>query len=155
MRLVLAPELPLSLMQRWAVDAEATGIWTQHRSEVFPLPMLPERHLEDICIAVAEERKPPYWLDFGIAQLPNRSWYEWHWQRGIDPDRDRRRAMPAALRAFIIDRDGLVCGICTLQVERRDVHIDHIHPVSRGGTNDPDNLRVTHSRCNIRKGAKV
>lgn len=31
--------------------------------------------------------------------------------------------------------------------------IDHVHPVSRGGGNTPDNIRVTCVRCNQRKKA--
>ncbi len=32
-------------------------------------------------------------------------------------------------------------------------HIDHKMPVSRGGTNDIENLQLTCPRCNMRKGA--
>ncbi len=56
------------------------------------------------------------------------------------------------LRLIVISRDGLVCGICGGEVAPDDVHIDHIQPVSRGGSNDLDNLQVTHSVCNKRKG---
>ena len=47
------------------------------------------------------------------------------------------------------------CGICHGEVKPSDVHLDHIHPFSKGGRTNAENLRVTHSRCNIRKGAKV
>jgi HNH endonuclease len=67
----------------------------------------------------------------------------------------RRRHLPTQLRITIIERDGLVCGLCRGEVEPGDVHIDHIHPVSLGGTDDPDNLQVTHSICNLIKGARV
>lgn len=32
--------------------------------------------------------------------------------------------------------------------------IDHIIPIAKGGTNDPDNLRVMCSLCNDHKGAR-
>jgi 5-methylcytosine-specific restriction endonuclease McrA len=35
------------------------------------------------------------------------------------------------------------------------VHIDHIFPLVLGGETTLGNLRVTHSICNIRKGARV
>jgi 5-methylcytosine-specific restriction endonuclease McrA len=63
--------------------------------------------------------------------------------------------LPRWLRELVIERDGYLCGICALDVDPLDVHLDHIFPVSKGGDDHPDNLRVTHSICNIKKGAKV
>jgi 5-methylcytosine-specific restriction endonuclease McrA len=34
-------------------------------------------------------------------------------------------------------------------------HLDHIHPLARGGSHTMDNLQITHPICNIRKGAMV
>lgn len=59
------------------------------------------------------------------------------------------------LRPLVIARDGYVCGICGLPVPRGDVSIDHIYPRSKGGPTTMANLRVTHRRCNSRKGASV
>jgi hypothetical protein len=99
---------------------------------------------------------PPRWIDidggaYVLAQIPSRAWYEWHWYRGHDPDAPRW--FSARLRQQIIDRDGYRCALCNLDVEPDDVHIDHIKPRSRGGSDHPDNLQVTHSACNLRKGA--
>lgn len=33
-------------------------------------------------------------------------------------------------------------------------HVDHIHPISKGGLHHPDNLQVMHWQDNLRKGAK-
>lgn len=66
-----------------------------------------------------------------------------------------RRRLPVRLRQRIIERDGLTCGLCGGSVERDDVHIDHILPVAHGGTDDPANLQVAHSSCNMAKGARV
>jgi hypothetical protein len=56
-------------------------------------------------------------------------------------------------------RDGSRCQICRRQVDLgRSGHdawgptIDHILPVSRGGTNDSANLRLVHRRCNLSRG---
>ena len=59
------------------------------------------------------------------------------------------------LRPLVIARDGLVCGICGGDVLADDVSIDHIYPQSRGGATTMGNLRVTHRRCNARKGNRV
>lgn len=63
---------------------------------------------------------------------------------------------PGYLRAFICDRDRWRCGICRKPVDRALRHpdlmcasLDHIVPVSEGGTNDLWNLRLTHLRCNL------
>lgn len=58
------------------------------------------------------------------------------------------------LRMAVIARDGLICGICRGRVHEWDVHIDHIVPVSRGGMSIMSNLRVTHSKCNLRKAVR-
>jgi 5-methylcytosine-specific restriction endonuclease McrA len=60
------------------------------------------------------------------------------------------------MRLRVIERDGLTCGICGLEVEHvTAVHIDHVIPVAAGGTNALGNLQVAHARCNLLKGAKV
>ena len=61
-----------------------------------------------------------------------------------------RTPLSPRLRAMIKDRDGHECLICG---SRDPLHIDHIIPVSKGGTDDPDNLRVLCQRCNLEKGA--
>jgi 5-methylcytosine-specific restriction endonuclease McrA len=44
------------------------------------------------------------------------------------------------------------CAYCGQEISGL-YHIDHKHPVSRGGTNDPENLQATCPKCNMRKGA--
>lgn len=55
---------------------------------------------------------------------------------------------PKVLREAVLNRDGLVCGICGLAVAPSDVEIDHVVPLSKGGETTMENLRVTHSACN-------
>lgn len=58
----------------------------------------------------------------------------------------------------LIARDGNTCGICGEPIEgTRYPHpmsasIDHIIPISRGGTHTLTNARPTHLRCNIARG---
>jgi hypothetical protein len=52
-------------------------------------------------------------------------------------------------------RDGYVCHLCRRPVDPSDVHVDHIVPLSRGGDSQLANLAVSHSKCNLQKGARI
>ncbi|WP_081161523.1 HNH endonuclease [Ensifer aridi] len=52
---------------------------------------------------------------------------------------------------MVIDRDGCSCAYCGNIAD--PVHIDHIIPLSRGGTNHLSNLTVSCSSCNLEKAA--
>lgn len=52
-------------------------------------------------------------------------------------------------RDRILERDSRRCTNCGSD---KSLHIDHIHPVSKGGTSDDSNLRVLCGSCNTAKG---
>lgn len=86
-----------------------------------------------------------------------RTLHDWHQYGGKVLQRrrvagERARAWRSGLRNLVIARDGYVCGICGGDVHPDDVHLDHIQPVSKGGPTTFENLRVTHSFCNISRG---
>lgn len=64
----------------------------------------------------------------------------------------RRLGIGPSLKAEIVARDGLVCTYCG--TEEGPFDIDHVHPISKGGTNDPANLAVACAACNRSKGAR-
>jgi len=35
------------------------------------------------------------------------------------------------------------------------LHLDHIVPTRKGGTDHPSNLQVTHAACNLKKGSRM
>ena len=46
-----------------------------------------------------------------------------------------------------------ICGICNKQIKyKRDMTIDHIIPLSKGGKDIPSNTQLAHSVCNQLKG---
>ena len=40
-------------------------------------------------------------------------------------------------------------------LRKKDYEFDHFHPFSKGGTSEPENIRVIPKRENRRKGAKM
>jgi 5-methylcytosine-specific restriction endonuclease McrA len=52
-------------------------------------------------------------------------------------------------------RDGGVCYLCNLPAIANDWHLDHVYPISRGGTHIYSNVKVTHAKCNLRKNDKL
>jgi len=53
-----------------------------------------------------------------------------------------------SIKNEVYERSGGKCGICGKDVLYDDCTIDHIIPLSRGGTNDISNLRCACSSCN-------
>lgn len=45
------------------------------------------------------------------------------------------------------------CAYCRKSIAK-EYHVDHIVPVSKGGSNFPDNLQLLCPSCNLKKGAK-
>lgn len=62
-----------------------------------------------------------------------------------------RRALSAQASLAVFANDGYRCVKCG---SRDNLTIDHIVPVVRGGTNDPNNLQTLCRSCNSRKGAR-
>lgn len=63
-----------------------------------------------------------------------------------------RPAIPDAVRQFVYNRDGRRCLYCGTG---ESLSLDHIHPYSLGGSDEPENLQTLCRPCNSRKGAKV
>jgi 5-methylcytosine-specific restriction endonuclease McrA len=88
-----------------------------------------------------------------------------YWKKR-NPDKVRsanaaRRARKAGVpsepisRAKVYARDKGVCGICGRKVLSMKWHMDHKHPLARGGSHTYANVQVAHPSCNLRKGAKI
>lgn len=62
----------------------------------------------------------------------------------------QRSLMTPKLRYQILQRDGFRCVICGRGVADgvRQLEVDHIKPVSKGGVTEPDNLRTLCWNCN-------
>jgi len=60
------------------------------------------------------------------------------------------------VRTVIYYRDGGVCMKCNKKVKPNDFHVDHIHPICKGGKEwDLNNLELSCPKCNLEKGSKL
>lgn len=55
------------------------------------------------------------------------------------------------LRAHVLERDKFICAYCVDEGNQ----VDHIIPVSQGGTNDLSNLVCACKHCNVSKGPRT
>ena len=75
--------------------------------------------------------------------------------------RDKRRALEMESSSGYVDygavreRDAMLCHLCGYKVEEAELHFDHVIPLSRGGEHSMDNIKVSHAKCNLRKGSRL
>tara|TARA_B100001105_G_C21973160_1_gene265798 strand:- start:58 stop:480 length:423 start_codon:yes stop_codon:yes gene_type:complete len=66
----------------------------------------------------------------------------------------RRQQISGDVRHAVYVRDNYRCRMCGKGDEDYDLQIDHIKPVSKGGTNHIHNLQTLCEDCNKEKGNK-
>lgn len=62
-----------------------------------------------------------------------------------------RRKLAKSLRFRILARDKFTCRYCGLSTDSSKLHVDHIHPVSKGGADNDTNLVTACADCNMGK----
>lgn len=68
------------------------------------------------------------------------------------------RSISLSLRYKVLSRDKFRCVICGRSPAKDpsvELHVDHIHPWSKGGKNTEENLRTLCFDCNLGKGARI
>lgn len=65
---------------------------------------------------------------------------------------DGRKRWPNALKRLVFERDEYRCVKCGGHL---NLSIDHIHPFSKGGSDDESNLQTLCRSCNSSKGASL
>lgn len=122
------------------------------------LARLPEKHCA-ICDALIPKQSGRRTLCGAEAcQRANNA-------RRVTPHVQARRARMSGVDAEkffaheIYERDGWTCGICAEPVDSRlsfpdpgSASLDHIKPLSRGGTHTRSNAQCSHFGCNRKKG---
>jgi hypothetical protein len=66
-----------------------------------------------------------------------------------------RQPIPKSIRFEIFKRDNFTCQYCGKKAPDVVLHVDHIHPVSKGGTNDLLNLITSCIDCNLGKSDRT
>jgi 5-methylcytosine-specific restriction endonuclease McrA len=99
--------------------------------------------------------------------------------RDVQASASRRRRAKIKNQGFefyrekdVIERYGKICHICNKDIDinaprsgktagklklnwENGLHIDHVIPISKGGTDTLDNVRPSHAKCNLSKGNKI
>lgn len=60
----------------------------------------------------------------------------------------------ADIRDLFVEQVGL-CRYCGCDLDDSSYHVDHVLPLSRGGSDSRENLALTCPTCNLSKGAKI
>lgn len=70
------------------------------------------------------------------------------------PKKKRRRInITREKRRLVYERDELICQLCgTAVIEKSERSLDHLVPVHKGGSDDPENLVLAHKVCNNYRG---
>lgn len=74
----------------------------------------------------------------------------------------RRSVYQKIDRQTVLKRDGYKCAVCGIKLNRKAIPlspnnptVDHIVPLSKGGTHTYDNLRACCLNCNSKKGDRL
>lgn len=64
-------------------------------------------------------------------------------------------AVSKTTRYEVLRRDGFTCRYCGAKAPDVEIHVDHVVPVSLGGSDDPTNLVAACRDCNAGKGTTM
>lgn len=127
--------------------------------------------------AKLEARKQRYAADREAALRQNKAWRDQNLEKHRAMCRAWAKEHPLEMRAIVARRrariaqaegtyskadvermlaeqDGF-CLSCRGDLWLLGFHVDHIHPLSKGGSNGPENLQLLCPLCNRKKGSKV
>lgn len=71
---------------------------------------------------------------------------------GYPPDPELGPPITQAMRRKIFTRDDFTCRWCGSQT---NLAVDHVHPLSKGGTNYEENLQTLCKKCNSKKSNRI
>ena len=69
--------------------------------------------------------------------------------------RKNGREISFVTKSRVARRDNYICQICGKPLKETEIEFDHIIPISKGGSSEESNIRVTCIKCNREKGNKI
>jgi len=69
--------------------------------------------------------------------------------------RRRGRYIPFKVKMRVVRRDNYTCQVCGKHLLDNEVEFDHIIPISKGGSSEEHNIRLTCFKCNRDKSDRV
>lgn len=79
------------------------------------------------------------------------------WERVVLNDKDDQRRQLSRDEIFKVARKGWLnwgAARCVVCGSFSNLSVDHVKPLSKGGTNEASNLQIMCRKCNSRKNAK-
>jgi 5-methylcytosine-specific restriction endonuclease McrA len=134
---------------RWSVSAEIVQHYERDAEYIGSFKCDHLGGIEAYCCACKRQ--------WPLTSFPDAEWRSQDHKTAEVPDhplfigKPRRKPISDSTRYKVMKRDGFSCSYCT--ASGVPLHIDHVVPVSRGGTNAIGNLVTACERCNQGKGA--
>ena len=93
------------------------------------------------------------WYDDWIVKSPS-------WETKVPAvimlkERYRRGRKPRFSKTNLYIRDFYTCQYCFTKLPRKELTLDHVIPISRGGKTNWENIVASCGTCNIGKGNKI
>lgn len=60
----------------------------------------------------------------------------------------KRKPIPVAMRQLVHKKYGERCAYCGCPLAYKDMQVDHLHPLKKGGTDELENLMPACRSCN-------
>lgn len=73
----------------------------------------------------------------------------------VNPKKVRNRYISTSIRVDVFKRDNFRCVFCGATSKQTQLQVDHIIPVSKGGSNDLNNLQTLCWECNRGKSDRI
>ena len=100
-----------------------------------------------------------YVTKFGSWENFKAEFLIWADGRKFDPRKveglPKRKIFSKKVRFAVLDRDGFKCRSCGQGPPEHVLHVDHIIPRAKGGTDELSNLQTLCADCNLGKGVRV
>jgi hypothetical protein len=121
-------KFPLLPLTREEAEEEFPGIDSSEYPEKIPEP------ISDMGCTVFGHVCPVFFISEEVTETSE------HRRRG--------RYIPFHIKIRVVRRDNYTCQICGKHLLDNEVEFDHVIPISKGGSSEEHNIRLTCYRCN-------